>query len=206
MSGPSFATPLPQAWRPWRKSGFGLLEIILVFVLVIGAAALVFSVYQGATTRHQTTATLEQVNTVAANIQGSVFAYPSSPQTWTNDMAVQAHILPAGMQTNAFGGAIEVNPNPGSNPREFIVVVRNIQTSACPDFLTSVSANPTWTWARMMSPPQPAGSGNLSGGTMLDTYIVAANKSNYNLIIARCGMVAGDTADIEFAFNYTTLH
>jgi type II secretory pathway pseudopilin PulG len=194
---------------PWARPGFGLLEVILVFALVIGAGAVVFTVFQSASLRHRASTTIEQVNTVVANVQSSTFAAPDQSASLTNDQAIKAGILTPGLQTNAFGGAIEVNADPASVPREFRVVIRNVPREACPDLLTSVAANPTWTWAQMGN-PQPAGSGNLPTGVMVDTYLVAQNKSNFSLIMSRCSLVngaaSGDVLDFQFAFNYSVLH
>lgn len=61
---PARLTPVAKVWR----RGFGLLEIILVFAIVIGAAAVVFTVFSSAQHRADTEHDRELVRTLGANL------------------------------------------------------------------------------------------------------------------------------------------
>lgn len=56
--------------RPFsRKKGFGLLEVIVVFALVIGAAAVVFTVFSSSNASAEAANQTEAMNVVVANIR-----------------------------------------------------------------------------------------------------------------------------------------
>lgn len=72
----SIAIPFPSftPTRPVTKTqrrGFGLLEVILVFAIVIGAAAAVFTVFGYAKGSSDAQAITEETNLVAANLRAS---------------------------------------------------------------------------------------------------------------------------------------
>lgn len=74
----TLALPLFFPTRPLtktRRRGFGLLEVILVFAIVIGAAAIVFTVFQSAQHRSDVEHDRTLVRTLGANI-GTVFHPP----------------------------------------------------------------------------------------------------------------------------------
>jgi type II secretory pathway pseudopilin PulG len=54
-----------------RHRGFGLLEIILVFALIIGASAIVFTVYTSAQSSADATHEAERLEAIAASLTGS---------------------------------------------------------------------------------------------------------------------------------------
>lgn len=66
------ASPLCSIPRLKRRSkAFGLLEVILVFAIVIGAAAAVFTVFGFANASSEANAIVDQTNLVAANLRAS---------------------------------------------------------------------------------------------------------------------------------------
>lgn len=77
----TFALPLTRRAR----KGFGLLEVILVFALVIGAGAVVFSVYQSAQARAEIAHDRELMSTLAGNLM-TIF---NKPWDANNGPAVQ---------------------------------------------------------------------------------------------------------------------
>jgi type II secretory pathway pseudopilin PulG len=112
--------------RPHRRlHGFGLLEVILVFAIVIGAAAVVFSVFQSANAQRQADAGVAQFELLGANIQSFLAANQTNIQFFGqgNNMSADYHaagITPTSMMTtpdqpglgqSVFGSEISVSPN-----------------------------------------------------------------------------------------------
>jgi type II secretory pathway pseudopilin PulG len=77
---------------PSRSSGFGLLEMILTFILVAGAAAYVFNLYQSAHTKAVAEAEFSFVQTLSANAQST---YPSRNYAGMNTWYVNAYLAKA---------------------------------------------------------------------------------------------------------------
>lgn len=96
-------TPVTKA----RRRGFGLLEVILVFAIIIGAAAAVFTVYGYAQASSDAQAITEETNLVAANLRASPWGmqhdYSTIPGVYTDQWI--PGIYPAAWNQN--GQAIE---------------------------------------------------------------------------------------------------
>ncbi|MBN8924588.1 MAG: hypothetical protein BGP10_13315 [Rhodanobacter sp. 68-29] len=80
-----------------RRKGFGLLEVILVFALVIAAAAGTFAVFQSANASSNAATVTEQVNTVIANLRTSPWGMAHDYTTMPLDALVTAHLAPPSM-------------------------------------------------------------------------------------------------------------
>jgi hypothetical protein len=171
---------------------------------VIGAGAVVFTVFQSASLRHRASTTIEQVNTVVANVQSSTFATQDGHASLTTDQAIKAGILKTGLQTHAWGGSVEVSDaGTGMAPPMFFVILRNVPRDACPDILSNVMSNSAWVLAQM-SNPGPAGTGTLASGIVVGNSLIAS--TNYSAMISRCSFsnssASGDTLDFSFYFAY----
>lgn len=76
--------------------GFGLLEVILVFAIVIGAAAVVFTVFQSAKPSADASNEGSNISTIATNLK-STFGVNHDYSGVTNAAAVQAKAVPTSM-------------------------------------------------------------------------------------------------------------
>ena len=82
-----------------KTKGFGLLEVILVFAIVIGAAAVVFSVFQSAKPSADASNEASNLTTIAANLK-STFGMNNSYVGLTRPLAIQAKAIPTSMIKN----------------------------------------------------------------------------------------------------------
>lgn len=131
---------------PWRRlSGFGLLEVILVFAIVIGAAGVVFSVFQSAHPSAEAAAEVDDLNTLLGNLRSTWgIQHDYSPlNTNGNAQAIAAHAVPASMIqantiVNVWGGQVEVVGAYGENGK-FVVVEHGISADACVKFVSGVA-------------------------------------------------------------------
>jgi len=191
-----------------RARGFGLLEIILVFAIIIGAAALVFTVFQSASLQAQTSNTMEKVNAIVANVQGSAFTNINQRTSLTTVTAKQAGILTSGLQTNAWGGAIEVSDVPALTPPEFEVVLRDVDVNACPGLLTAAMTNKSFGRGLMDAAGASTVDQKPFGGVVIASPLVTT--ITYAQTVARCSVVVGgapsSTVDIALYFTYSGLH
>ncbi|BFI94991.1 MAG: hypothetical protein RSP_05010 [Rhodanobacter sp.] len=69
---PSFTPTRPETKA--RRRGFGLLEVILVFAIVIGAAAVVFTVFGFAHASSEASNIVDETNLIAGNLRTSPWA------------------------------------------------------------------------------------------------------------------------------------
>jgi type II secretory pathway pseudopilin PulG len=86
----------PRPFRGRKNPGFGLLEVILVFAIVIGAAAVVFSVFQSAQPSAEVDAEINRTTTIIGNLR-SVFSPQHVYTGLTNTLAIQAKAVPSDM-------------------------------------------------------------------------------------------------------------
>lgn len=91
--------------RNRKSKGFGLLEVILVFAIVIGAAAVVFTVFQSAKPSADASNEGSNISTIATNLK-STYGISNSYTGLTNTTAIQAKAIPASMTdgTNVTSG------------------------------------------------------------------------------------------------------
>lgn len=112
-----------------RRQGFGLLEVILVFALVIAAAAGTFAVFQSANASSNASTVTEQVNTVIANLRTSPWGMAHDYTTMPLNALVAANLAPPAMIQNGQAvtpyGPILVAPW-YHNPRQFDINFNNI--------------------------------------------------------------------------------
>ena len=80
-----------------RRKGFGLLEVILVFALVIAAAAGTFAVFQSANASSNASTVTEQVNAVIANMRTSPWGMAHDYSSMPTNAIVTAHLAPPAM-------------------------------------------------------------------------------------------------------------
>ena len=78
------------------KKGFGLLEVILVFAIVIGAAAVVFTVFQSAKPSADAASEGSNISTIATNLK-STFGISHDYSGVSDITAVEAKAIPASM-------------------------------------------------------------------------------------------------------------
>jgi type II secretory pathway pseudopilin PulG len=83
--------------RRVRTAGFGLLEMILTFVLVIAAGAGVFYVYQSAKTTADVTAAVDNASNIAGGIQQIWGQNPSGFTGLSTQKAIDAHVVPTAL-------------------------------------------------------------------------------------------------------------
>ena len=87
---------LPRPFRA-RSVGFGLLEVILVFALLLGGAAVVFSGFTSANASSKATGTVDQVNVIVANLRASSFGLNHDFTNLDTATAVHAGVVPPSM-------------------------------------------------------------------------------------------------------------
>lgn len=87
--------------RPARSRAFGLLEVMLVFALIIGAGAIVFSVYSSAASSARATGVVDQASLIAGNLKASPWAQQSTGYTGlTTARAIAIGVIPSSMTTD----------------------------------------------------------------------------------------------------------
>lgn len=121
----------PRALRA-RSRAFGLLEVILVFAIVIGAAAATFAVFTPANASAKASDTAARANTILANLRASPWGLAHNYSGLSPDLAVKAGVVPRSMvvdgnPTTAYG-PIWVGQYYASN-RKFDLNMNNIPDS-----------------------------------------------------------------------------
>lgn len=139
---PVIARPLHR-----RKSrAFGLLEVILVFAIVIGAAAVVFTVFSSSNGSAQADRVVEETNMIAANIRTSPWGMNHDYSTLPNGQFIPG-IFPASW--NVSGQAIDPSTGqlaqvgPGFTNQQFNITL-NYEPSdgaACTKMISSFAAD-----------------------------------------------------------------
>lgn len=116
--------------------GFGLLEVILVFVLVIGASAIVFSIYQSASQRSRISEAIDQMATIVGNLRASPLVQGNVDLTGLT-AAQTASLIPANLQTNPWGGTYTLS-FVATTSKSFKVKVGNVDPNDCAPFILAV--------------------------------------------------------------------
>lgn len=131
-----------RSFRPRRFRAFGLLEVILVFAIIIGAAASTFAVFTPANASAKASDTAARANTIIANLRGSSWGLAHDYTGLTPELAIKAGVVPKAMvvdgePTTAYG-PIWVGPY-YSNNRRFDINMNNIPDSGaeCSKLLAS---------------------------------------------------------------------
>lgn len=79
---------------------FGLLEVILVFAIVIGAAAVTFAVFDSANGSANADTLVSELNLTAANLRASPMGLTHDYSALSTQTAIQAGIFPSSMIQN----------------------------------------------------------------------------------------------------------
>lgn len=127
-----------------RIQGFGLLEMILVFILVIGAAAVVFVMFGSAKPSAEASNQSRELATLASNIQGTFGQYRDYTPL-TNQRAINVHAVPPDMVadatnfiiTNGWGG--NINLSVALNKTQYKIVYDGIPADACAKFVNAAA-------------------------------------------------------------------
>lgn len=129
------------SFRKSTSRGFGLLEVILVFALVIGAAAVVFSVFQSAKPSADASNEGSNLSTIATNIK-STYGINHNYTGLDNTSAIAAKIIPSSMASGTSTvtsqwGAVTVAA--GTPTTEFTITYAGVPTETCAKFVTGVA-------------------------------------------------------------------
>lgn len=130
MNAVALPCSIPRLKR--RSRAFGLLEVILVFAIVIGAAAVVFTVFGFAHGASEASELAEETNLVAANLRTSPWGIAHDYSTIPGTYSVQwfPGVYPSSWNQN--GQAVEpitgnaVGIGPGYTNQEFSVTLNYV--------------------------------------------------------------------------------
>jgi type II secretory pathway pseudopilin PulG len=168
-----------------NTKGFGLLEVILVFAIVIGAAAVVFTVFQSAKPSADASNEASNLSTIATNLK-STFGINHDYSGVTNTTAIAAKAIPTSMVSGTAGVQSEWGPvtltgvaQTATTPSTYNIVYADVPSDTCAKFVTGVSG---------FFP-------NITVGT--GTADVVAGVVNSTNIITDCG--AASTVSITFS-------
>jgi type II secretory pathway pseudopilin PulG len=132
-----------------HRKGFGLLEIILVFAIIIGAGAIVFSVFSNAQDKALVSHGVDQMNLVVANTRAyaatnrqgyTLFQQArADPTFWVKAGIISTEMeapLPARygatpLGKNIFGGEIYAGVCPGCTPITFTIEFGGLTSNQC---------------------------------------------------------------------------
>lgn len=125
-----------------RSRGFGLLEVILVFAIVIGAAAVVFSIFQSAQPSADAANEASVLTTLVANTRQ---AYGGNYAVIVQSDVIKAQAAPASMVSGGTGlvsqwGTVTVGRAGGADPHHFWVTYANVPTDVCTKLVSGVAA------------------------------------------------------------------
>lgn len=129
--------------RKTNTKGFGLLEVILVFAIVIGAAAVVFTVFQSAKPSADASNEGSNISTLATNVK-STYGINGDYAGLDLSGAIAAKAVPASMVTapdaasNSWGGDVDVAVN-GTNSRLFDITYNAVPADVCTKLVAGVA-------------------------------------------------------------------
>lgn len=122
------------------SKGFGLLEVILVFAIVIGAAAVVFTVFQSAKPSADASNEASNLTTIATNLK-STYGINHDYTGLTNATAISAKVIPSsltdGTNVNSQWGSVTVAP--GTPTSTFTITYAAVPTDTCAKFVSGVA-------------------------------------------------------------------
>lgn len=148
----------PTVVSPRHRRGFGLLEVILVFALLIGAGVAVFDVFRSAQASAEATDTNERLNTLAANARAT-FGHDYSPlfdaystasgfngpaaltllqKVYTVNGTTATGPDGSTVTVNAWRDSFTLNAPDGSM---FLITISNIGKDSCAKLLAAVVGN-----------------------------------------------------------------
>ena len=141
-----FPTVTVRPLRKHRSRAFGLLEVILVFAIVIGAAAVMFTVFSSSNGSAQADRVVEETNMIAANIRTSPWGMNHDYSTLPNGQFIPG-IFPASW--NQSGQAVDPSTGqlaqvgPGFTSQQFNITL-NYEPSdgaACTKMISAFAAD-----------------------------------------------------------------
>lgn len=115
--------------------GFGLLEVILVFALVIGAAAIVFTVYQSTRPSEEANRATASLTVLAANIKGA-YASGGNYSGISGNLLIKSGLVPkeliAASGTELQGiWSLPITVSPDASARHFVITYEGIPADVC---------------------------------------------------------------------------
>jgi type II secretory pathway pseudopilin PulG len=130
-----------QSFKRNTAKGFGLLEMILTFILVIGAGAIVFSMFSSAKPTADASNEVNNVTTLATNLQGT-YGISNDYSTISSQGAIDAHAVPSTMIdganiVNGWGGAVTLAE--GANKSHYTLTYAAVPAEACTKFVTGAA-------------------------------------------------------------------
>jgi type II secretory pathway pseudopilin PulG len=129
---------------PQLPRGFGLLEVILVFAIVIGAAAVIFTVFSSAGAAADADTETNDAQVIAANLKGMYGEHPKYDGL-TRTVAIQTKAIPQKMITGtttamSLWGPIDVYQAAAYLPQqEFAIGFSNVPSSVCLKFVLGIA-------------------------------------------------------------------
>lgn len=139
-----------------KRRGFGLLEVILVFAIVIGAAAVVFTVFQSAKPSADASAEVEHAQLIASNVKSAFGTTTTSAySTLSTALAIKGKTIPTsmvaadGVSANSAWGAVTVDFDGGNGTYGlcttsghcFDIAFYGVPVDACLKFVTGLVAS-----------------------------------------------------------------
>jgi type II secretory pathway pseudopilin PulG len=132
--------------RRRTRRGFGLLEVILVFAIVIGAAAVVFTVFQSTQPSADSNRATSDLAVLSANIRSS-YLVGSNFTGLNNTVAIGNKWVPSTMLSSGgtsivgtWGLPVTIQPVPVTPPRQFQIVYQGVPAVACTKFVLGAGA------------------------------------------------------------------
>ena len=130
-----------SSFKARASKGFGLLEVILVFAIVIGAAAVVFTVFQSAKPSADASNEASNLTTIATNLKSTYGINHNYPTSLGNPDAIKAKAIPSSMiaadgsTVSSQWGAVTVA---GKGPT-FTITYAGVPSDACAKFVSGVA-------------------------------------------------------------------
>lgn len=124
---------------PRARAGFGLLEVILVFVLVIAAAAVTFVMFESARPSADVNTATANLSSLTSNIKGA-YGIGHSYQGLSATGLIQNKLVPTAMVNgtslqNFWSGGVLVNDSGASDRyQHFIITYEGVPANACLKF------------------------------------------------------------------------
>lgn len=174
--------------RP-RANGFGLLEVILVFALVIAAGALVLSMFGSAQPSSEASRATTNLTVLAGDVK-SLYAVGHDYSTISTQNLIDSRLVPADM-VNAAGTGLQgewadqpvsLRPETAAPSLRFVIVYEGVPPEACLKFIqgaapyfekVDVGTSPTGPGTTVYTTGTPLAQNTLVGVCNSSTPLVA---------------------------------
>lgn len=167
----------PSSHHP-RSRGFGLLELILVFAVILGAGAIVFAVYRSAQNHSDADSIVGGVSLVATNVKAELDA--SAGQHWHGADVFNALNSPS----NNLAAIQNMYATAGIVPRNLMNTAPGCPSNGSPFPVGMLTAN-SCLWVYLQSNAKDANGNLLSGEPMIDVMASAVSDEVCNLVLPR---------------------